>query len=312
MKETKKELKRFFNDIKLPVAPIPDDEYLMHIINLIPEVYYKYTIFHDEKEKYVDFLGMWDKWKNKAIEEIKNRPKYLEFIKSDMSKWKLVDFPTGGFPNRSVFISENNGSHFLSIDLVSANFQALKKVGVHAEESWEDFIKKITYSEHIRGSKQFRSIVYGNLNIPRVQAIEKYLINEVRRFISDCIPDNYILWSMMPDELIYEIKGSELGILDFGKLLAQIETKVSKDIKIKVQQFQLLKKTIRPVSGGKGVDFYVKKDIGSFETVHCLGSPYYLLGMSLLKGLEPSHWDYIFLNQEGYTCKIEEKFIIES
>ena len=305
---TKKELKRFLNDIKVPIAPITDQTYLSHVSDLVPDFAGKLARFHYEVSESGDnFLELWDKWKTKAIEELQGRPKYKEFIKSDMSVWAPVVFPSGGLPNKSVFVSENNGSCFLSIDLRSANFQALKKVGVHTEDSWEEFIEKFTDSIHIKESKQFRSIIYGNLNTHRTQTIEKYLINEVRRNLED-LPDNYVLWSMMPDELIYEIKYNDVD-LAFGNLEETIKNKTGIDVK--TQQFQLLRRTISPVSGGKDIEFYEKRDVETKnKTVHCLGSPYYLLGLSLLKGIEPDPWDYVFINQEGYRCKIEEKFII--
>lgn len=308
---TKKELKRFINDVKVPIQPIPDQDYLNHVFSLLPELKPKYDIYCEEVANTLDFLEMWDKWKAKIIEDLKDRQTYKDFIAYDMSRWAPVNLPKGGFPTKDVFEKGNEGKCFLSIDLRKANFQALKKAGIHTEETWEEFIGKYTDSVHIKTSKQFRSIIYGNLNISRTQTVERYLINEVRRTLGslNILPENYVLWSMMPDELIYEIKDGEPDL----EYLHDIDSFIKgvTDVSVKIQQFRLIRRVITPSGGGKDIEFFEKEDLYDYSrTIHCLGTPYYLIGISLLKGLTPDYWDYVFLNQEGFRCKIEEKFTI--
>ncbi len=313
---TRKALRRFINDCKLSIQPICSQEYLDHVFELIPEIKEKYERFVSEIG---DDFGKWmEKFefsKNRMIEDLKNNQKYKDFISespTDFEKrWERLGMPEGGLKSKSIFMSENNNKKFLSIDLKKANFQALKKVGVYSDNTWEDLVRKYTDSKHLQESKQFRSIIYGNLNIGRITMVEKYITNEFRRLIesSSILSEGYKIVSLMSDEIIYEIDGD---------IIDNIEEKIKElasgaEIDVRVQQFILKSYYIYVPGDERKIEFFGKQDLKTGkETIHCLGAPYYLIGLSLWMGREDTcKLDHMFINQEGYSCFIDQEFKIK-
>ena len=314
---SKKAFKRFINDYKLSIQPICTEEYIERVFELIPDAKPQFDLSLSEiGEDFATWMTAFEFSKNAMIEDIKNNNIYQEFIafggKEFEKRWELRNFPKGGIPNNTVFSRENHNKAYLSVDLRQANFQALRKVGVYTCKSWKELVSKYTDSAHILNSKQFREIIYGNLNISRIASVEKYLTNEFRLGLEErsIIPENYRLVRFMPDELIYEIGENKLGFFE-EKIKALSE---DLGIEVKTQQFLLKSYYIQAKGDDRKIEFFGKLDLRSGnETIHCLGRPYYMIGLSLWKGAEKDDcmYDHMFLNQEGYLCTINEEFEIK-
>ena len=315
---SRKILKRFLSDTKLSVSPIPDNKkYWERVFSIFPEFEGRYKNFLLEIAGNPEqTLNDWDAVRGKIIEDIKANPKYQSFIQSSMSEWKLKDMPEGGIPSKSIFEleAETLGGCYLSIDLKSANFQAIKEVGVYSDYDWESLISRYTSSEHLKKSKYFRSVVYGNLNVGRTQTVEKYLTNEIRRLLNDelILPENYKLLTMMPDELVYEIQYNDL---DLDMTCRELEEFILErtGIMVKAEQFQLQHYYLQSKGNpGRKIKFFGKTNLEDKSEELCgLGVPYYLIGTVLWKGIDPIDEDLMFLNQEGYVCKLLDEFEIK-
>ena len=153
--------------------------------------------------------------------------------------------------------------------------------------------------------------MYGNLNVGRIQTVEKFLINRVREFLekNELLPENYKLISMMPDELIYEIKDNDI------ELKADLESMIEEGLGLqtKVLQFQLQHYYIQSKNNpDRKIKFFGKLNLETGDEEICgLGVPYYLLGTVLHRGLEVTKEDLTFLNQEGYECRLIDEFEIK-
>ena len=309
---TRKVLKRFLNDIKLSVSPVISESYWKRVFEIFPEVKEKYDLFVSELgEDEKGALDRWDVTRDRIIQDFKGNEKYAALGTSDMSKWAVK--PLSGVASKSIFELEANtlGGYYLSIDLKSANFQALREIGVYNDPDWKTLLSKYTDSKHLLSSKYFRSVVYGNLNVGRIQTVEKFLINRVREFLekNELLPENYKLISMMPDELIYEIKDNDIELK--ADLKSMIEEGLG--LQTKVLQFQLQHYYIQSKNNpDRKIKFFGKLNLETGNEEICgLGVPYYLLGTVLHRGLEVTKEDLTFLNQEGYECRLIDEFEIK-
>lgn len=311
----RKLLKKFISDIKLPVSPIDLDSYWDRVFKFFPGSKEKLERFQDEISEDPD------KWISKSeflrgalIESFKQNEKYKEFVSSSMASWEVPQI-SGAYSKSIYEIVANEdleGVKFLSIDLKEANFQVLKRIGVYSDETWKDLLSKRTESEHIKNSKYFRSVVYGNLNVGRIQTVEKYMINEVREFLETAkvLPENYQLLSRMPDELVYKIQG-EIGEFDCRELELAVEEKLG--TRVKINHYTLKHQYLQSKSNpGRKIKFFSKHYIekNEYELV-CLGAPYCLIANVLWKGEEIKKEDKLYLNQEGFMCEILDDFEIK-
>lgn len=314
----RKLLKRFISDTKIPVSPVDRLDYWERVFQLFPGSREKLETFVEEVE------GNPDKWmddfealKNKIISDFKGSDAYKNFITSDMKAYELLDMPEGGISGKSVYEivkdTDTTGKVYLSLDLKAANFQVLRFLGVYSDPSWHDLISRYTESEHIRGSKYFRSVIYGNLNVGRVQTVEKYLTNEVRRYLetAEILPENYKLISMMSDELVYEVSEGELAPFSIRELEAAVKEEVGVDVKIShfVLKHQYLQSASNP---GRKIKFFSRheENAGEGELV-CVGAPYAMIAQALWKTGKVEELDKLFLNQESFLCMIQDELEIK-
>ena len=303
----RKLLKRFLSDNRVSIPAIFDGGYLGRVFELLPDLKPAWNDFLDEVRSVGEdaWLDTWFKTKDDFVDYLKSNQEYQNFVKGDMSSWVIGKC---NIPGKSVFDEPSDGCMFLSIDLKAANFQALRRVGVYDCQEYTDLISQFTSSNHLKNSKYFRSVVYGNLNVGRISTVKKYMTNEIRLWLNDRLPSNYVLYSMLPDELVYQISGdfkSDKGLPEYIFKETGIE--------VRTQTFRLnhlyLQGNDNPE---RKIKFFEKVDLVSGEeTLHGLGSPYYLIGLALWKGKKVSAWDKTYLNQEGYQCKILSEFKIK-
>ena len=311
----KKLLKRFISDTKLGVSPIDDLKYWERVFKIFPGTEEKLTRFILELGEDPDgWINRFELLKGRIINEIKDNQAYKNFIASDMSSWSIENL---GISSKSIYeISDKTDTSqdtYLSIDLKSANFQAIKEVGVYSDYSWSDFISKYTDSEHIKESKYFRSVIYGNLNVSRIQTVEKYLTNTVRKFLDTAglLPSNYGLITMMPDELVYKVSGVFRPGFNTRSLEAAVEKETG--VSTKIEHFSLRHQYLySDTNPDRKIRFYSRENLENGEKeLAGIGVPYAMVGNVLWKGMETCKYDYMFLNQEGYLCEIKEELKIK-
>jgi hypothetical protein len=154
----------------------------------------------------------------------------IEFIKSTNAynelcyDKNLTDYPT----SQSIHYDEK--IKYVSIDLRSANWQALKKYDPdHINElgsSYEEFLTKFDLPKVFIHSKYLRQFIFGNVNPKRLIKVQRNLIQEIVRSYQDIL----ILEGVRNDEAIFSFE-------DFSQLkeiISEIDT-----IKYKVKIFTI-------------------------------------------------------------------------
>lgn len=199
-------LERFCKDYSLPI-PITKPEYFKYFVETIDPIYSSIDKFNNFVEVYnnEDFFEYSDSLLNTIVTSCKEMSFYKNFTLNEKitSVKKLNTF-------NSLYNKTNQDKYFVSIDLVSANYQSFKymanSMDVTLPDTWLEFIKQYTLYKYFQESKRFRQIIFGYLNPKQLQKIQCYLITFIKNFlISNALMDEDKLVLISSDEIVFEI-----------------------------------------------------------------------------------------------------------
>jgi len=195
MKDPKSFVKLF--DLNVPVL-----EHLDYYIDQMSKTQkYKdireFSALYKECESEIDDAYEFRKNKSEEIIEfIKGTNAYNELCYDK----NLIDFPT----NKSLEYAE--GVKYLSIDLRSANWVALKKYDPeHINElgsTYSEFLSKFNLPKVFIHSKYLRQFIFGNVNPKRLIKVQRNLIQDVVRQYQDILQ----IEGVRNDEVIFSFK----------------------------------------------------------------------------------------------------------
>lgn len=233
MKITNALKQRFVKDYNLPINIFEDDlfEYYLKELDEQYDTIKKYESFKDFLNKYEtqeDFFQASTKIINNILEYVSNKEDYKKLELDRLEKLNQVK----NCPSKNIYNLENVGNYYISLDLIKANFQALKKYSkkiVFNCETYEDFISKFTNEDYLKNSKQIRQVIFGNLLPKKQQIIQKDIMFDVYNILSNNNVDNIV--SIMSDEIIIKCENEsnminlkeKLLTLDFNGFDIRIE-----------------------------------------------------------------------------------------
>ena len=237
---------RFVSDYKLPIPKIFNIGQFVHYLYLCEKDYKALTKYRnlinliDERfgGDSNKFLKEYYDKREEIIQAILTNPAYLEFNNMDMNRFAIKDVPKN-ITTKNIYNCENVNKIYLSIDLKKANFQALKYVNqgiVFDKDTYEDFIGIFTDLDYIKESKYCRQVIFGKCNPKRHITVEKYITNEIRKYISEKIFENIDIniVSFSNDEIVYECS---VSIESFNEEMINYIKSVINDIKTKIKNF---------------------------------------------------------------------------
>lgn len=298
---------RFVSDFRLPIPITHDKELFSYYLNTYEGSYgtlSKYRFL--ERTVNQRFQGDTDKFlkeyydiREDIIQSMLSNPAYQEFNTMDLSKYSLADGKN--LPSSSIYNCGNNGKYFISFDLKKANFQALKYVNpdiVFGHDTYENFVGKFTDLEYVKGSKYTRNVIFGKLNPKRHITVEKFIINEIRKFIENSTlflhEKGLNLVAMITDELIYgytpaltatqhdydELKNG------LGKIVKEVKEKLG--FQVKADLFLLKGHSLVNKTSGKVVKTFFSKDSLIFgkQELMCVPQPLFPIIYKLHNGLD--------------------------
>ena len=121
------------------------------------------------------------------IEDIQNSEGWREFIEGEIPD--VLENYDGITNTHGFYKKDNDGKHFVSIDLKSANWQSLQDI-VGFKESYEDLIVKYTDNLIPPISKTFRTKITGILGAKQIMLYNKKLLHDNKCNILKSIKDN--------------------------------------------------------------------------------------------------------------------------
>lgn len=253
--------KRFVSDFKLPIQ-ILHEPYFSQRIELFEKPFQSKTkwdnlktLINNKFDSNSDlFLTKYHETRDVIMMSTVNNKSYQEFIndKDFDTKFKI----NTTYPNKNLYTCEQVGENdlFISIDLVKANFQALKfynKEIVFNAETYKDYINKFTDLDYIINSKYTRQVIFGKMNPKRTIKIETYIINKILELDNvKYLLEHFDIFSINVDEIILKVKNSHQQVffdLSYDFLNKNIVQKIKdclgvdvvcEKFKLKLHQFE--------------------------------------------------------------------------
>ncbi|EEM25100.1 hypothetical protein P9035_18850 [Bacillus thuringiensis] len=202
---------RFVKDFSLPIK-VFQEPYFSYYLELYDETHQtkrKYNMFKDAVERNGGergFMDYYNQLKDKVSNTIKQTNAFDVFNHDRLEEY---DVQKHSFSKQNIYQKENVGKVFVSVDLKTANFQALKwydKSLVLGMDSYEDLMKVFTDEKYFIQSKYLRQVIFGNLNPKKQVKIEEYLTYAVLQlFLQEGVCKEEDVRMFSKDEFVFEI-----------------------------------------------------------------------------------------------------------
>lgn len=173
-------ISRFVKDYKLPINVI-EEPIFSYCIETLDSQYktkeklnYLTNLINNIGED--NFFKESSKITNQVIEAISRKNVYKTLSEDLLKEYQI----TTNVPSSDIYSMNNVGKHFISFDLVKANFQAFKKYSkelVLNSNTYEELMSNFTNEKYFIESKQIRQVIFGNTLPKKQQIIQKNIIN---------------------------------------------------------------------------------------------------------------------------------------
>lgn len=317
--------KRFVEDTRFPMPVVNNADRLQYYLDLYEKDYGTRTAYEnmcDEididygGDQYAFMQAFYDARKN-MIDDIKNNPKYQNFINCDMSVYGICD-ELKKAPKGDIYNATNVGKWFISVDLCKANFQAMKyfsKELVLNEDSYDGYVSRYSMSEYMVTSKHTRQIVFGQTNPARQITIEKHLMSKLYENL-EYDHDWLKVARFNNDEIVFEINIVEWANLldvqgiatDFKRLIKIASKKTG--VEVSISLFKLGAMCLHSLRTNKFRRLnYFLLPAKSNNNYIFKGVPltYHSLVYKLFNGMAVTKEDYYF-RYEGLDAYIDDDF----
>lgn len=200
--------KRFCKDANIPIT-VFDEPYFLNRLFLLDQYYGcvdKFKLFFKELEHFSDeqsYFEFYNSVKDSVIKMIQENEYYMVFNTVDNNMIQ----PIGNFPNRNLYIDDNDNQDFISIDMKKANFSALRFFNSQIfknAKTWEQYIGMFTNCQHIINSKYIRQVIMGACNPKKQIQYERHLTTRLAYLITQKMI-NVDIFSVSNDEIIIKV-----------------------------------------------------------------------------------------------------------
>lgn len=295
--------KRFVKDCNLSIA-VFDNPYFyerLKALNFLDDSLTKFDIFCQELESYAceqDYFEQYNLIKDSIITDLKENTQFK------ILSLTQLDFKSE-YPKRNVYIEDNDGLLFVSLDMKKANFSALHHWSpsiFKGYQTWEKFIGQYTDKMHIINSKYIRQVIMGACNPKKQIQYERYLMLDLLQHITPYIRDSFDVFSLGEDEIILQPK-EKVGSLKDVEELEHVINNALNGSSIK----NYIRTTIFRLEKIKGTDGWIKHLIHNPKMIEfkCLNSEIYHQVIKYYFGEEITENDLVFYHN-GTLAKFLE------
>ena len=297
---------RFVKDQKIPIM-VYSEPYFSHFLMLYEKDFGTKSSYDmlvktlESFDKEEEFLEEYYRVRDAVINAVESLSAYQEFLGFDMSTYSGNERKFKNVTKGDVYKLDNVGKFFVSIDMKTANFQALRLHNpdlVFGCKTYDEFIARFTNLEYIRRSKYTRQVVFGNMNPKRQVTIQRFYINEILNSILDNKQFAYLtadnLVTICNDEIVFEVD-SLIPTVESKNIVRYV--KENYDIDVSVTSYKLNN------IGGK--DFFVQEKADGTISFKKVPSVYFAQVYKKYKGEQVDDFDLAFY-YEGYLSKFME------
>lgn len=265
--------KRFCKDYCIPIK-LYEEPFFSDRIQIFEPFYGSHTKYKNlisvanKIDNEDDFFEWAERIKNDIVDKVKATEGYKKFSKEKIESFAPINTD---IKDNVVYVHENHGKIFISIDLVKANFTALKHYDnsiLFNTDNYEEFMRLFTDEKYFIESKYMRQVVFGNLNPKLQSAYEKFMMDKILTALLKVFSKNKI-YSFLTDEIIISTDINKM-ITDYNKVNSVLEKINTEGIIARVDLFQLFEI--------EGVTGFIKKHIIDnkieFKCVDAMFLPY--------------------------------------
>lgn len=219
-------IKCFARDFSYPIACYTQD-FITHFINR----YCENPVMCNEM---VSNIGIFKSFYDFCVEHKYNvhdiRKSFANKIIADLNnyvdKLALVKYePKYQVPNHNLYICDNIGKYFISIDFIKANFQVFKRFGFsNVDITFEQYVQKMCdidnpiVHNYFNKSKHFRQVIFGNAYPNKQNVCEKVMTQTIVQSIEQKCPKLFNrLYKIDHDEIlfVFENKDEQMELFNF-------------------------------------------------------------------------------------------------
>ena len=247
--------KRFCKDCNIPIA-VFDEPYFserLQIIDPICDCLKKFDIFCKDLKRFnseQEYFEHYNSVKDSIISRIKDSQDFQSFVRgNEYTKLLLsVNSSIKTYPKKNLYIDENDGGTFISIDMKQANYSALNHFssGIFLKtDSWENFVKLFTDCEHIINSKYVRQVILGACN-PKAQIQYEHMLMSflLQHIISKCPSVGEMVYSLGDDEILMTVgKSSGISRSALNEIVNSCPLGIGSMVRIEVFDLEKIKGT---------------------------------------------------------------------
>lgn len=280
---------RFLKDYALPFN-IVRDPYYEYFIDLFDEDYDTRKYLHYLEGLLMccslpdEFFMKGESIRNEIISAISSTEGYSRFTSCKLSDYNIEH---SNPPSGKLYIPQNDGQDFVSIDLVEANFNVLKFFDPRIFESFDypesfrEVVKHHTIHHYFLNSKRFRQVIFGSLNPKRQRKIQRWWVNR----IIIRLQDEYVLRPSVNS--IITISDDEIVLRDGAvqdEMFADLQNWCA--LPLRISKFKLERIGNHP--------YYLKRHTDG--TIEIKGVPTYLMPQvyKIAKGMTINEYDKTF------------------
>lgn len=237
--------KRFCKDCNLPIN-LYDEPYFtqrLQILDIQFGCVKKFDDFCAELENYENEQSYFEYYnivKDSVINMIKDNPEYIRFLNDEFADVKIIK-RTITVGNNNLYVEDNDGKTFVSIDMKKANFTALRHYApamFKNKETWEEYIGAFTNSKHIKNSKYIRQVILGACNPKRQVAYEYYLMAILYLHIINTLGDEVNVFSLGTDEIIISVDGTSCSANRLKEVIADCPQNIGSLVRFEMFDLQ--------------------------------------------------------------------------
>lgn len=234
--------KRFCKDCNIPIA-LFDNPYFYERLVALDIIFHcvkQFNLFCAEMQRFrneQEYFEHYNQVKDNMITDIKDNHMYQQFLVDD----DVTTIPKQSVGNRNVYVEENDGKVFISIDMKKANFSALHFYSrdIFGCDTWEEYVSRFTGSTHIQNSKYIRQVVLGACNPKRQINYEKSLMARLYLHIKDTLNDDrFEAYSLNTDEIIISIDKFRHPLNELKDIIATCPSNIGSLVRVEMFELQ--------------------------------------------------------------------------
>lgn len=299
-------LKEFCSISGVPVA-VPMKQYIVYYFDLLDSdpnfgfnAWKKFAAFHHELvafSGYNKFASRNEKTTTDIADEVRRIVKDMPY--KHYTKYTSVS--RFASKNVNLYMRNNHGKHFVSIDIKSAWFTLFKSRYLPDDKislSWEEFIDPYTKSQYVKTSKRIRETVFGRSGFQRIvksdyRELQDPMLDFVDQYLKE-LGTGLQPYHLDNDELIFEVDQA----FNCDDLKQKLDTMFP--FMFHVKKFQLME------LGSSG--FYVKQHTSGIIEFKVCGAEFIAQCIKFFTNQPITEMDRQFANSNGVAIYRNSKF----